>query len=93
MSSAGRGRSPFITRWGRGKNKTGAASFTFTLTNSSEALADFYLGGGAPSLTGQIKVYLAGVFTTKPVKVWDGASWVVKPLKFWNGTSWVTTPY
>lgn len=94
MSSAGKGRSPLITGWSRNKFKTGAASYKFTLSNSSGPLEEFYLGSPAtPSLTGQIKVYLSGVFTPKPVKVWDGASWVVKPLKFWNGTSWITTPY
>jgi hypothetical protein len=95
MSSAGKGRAPFITSWGRNRYGRGPASYKFTLTNSSDALTKFYLGEDAPPPgdTGQIKVYLAGVFTSKPVKVWNGANWAVKPLKFWNGTSWITTPY
>lgn len=46
-------------------------------------------GGG--SATGQLKVYLAGVFTKKPVKVWTGSAWVEKPVKFWSGSAWVET--
>jgi hypothetical protein len=51
------------------------------------------LTGGPPSTAtpGQIKAYLAGVFTKKPVKVWNGTAWVVKPVKIWNGSAWVAT--
>ena len=47
----------------------------------------------ASTVLGQIKAYIASVFTAKPIKAWNGTSWVVKPLKHYNGTSWVTTPY
>jgi len=50
-----------------------------------------FFGGGAVSLTGQVKVWL-GSFIAKPVKVWLG-SWVTKPVKYWNGTSWIETDY
>lgn len=49
-------------------------------------------GGGGGS-TGQIKAYVSGAFTAKPMKVWNGSSWVTKPVKKWNGSSWVATTY
>jgi len=41
------------------------------------------------AVTGQPKVYLAGVWTKKPVKVWNGSAWVVKPMKRYTGAAWV----
>lgn len=46
----------------------------------------------APSITGQIKVWLSA-WVAKPVKWWNGTGWVTKPIKYWNGTSWIETGY
>lgn len=45
------------------------------------------------TITGRIKVFLSGVFQSKPVKVFLSGAWVTKPLKWWNGSSWVATNY
>jgi hypothetical protein len=58
--------------------------------SNSESAPDYIISGAA---TGQIKAYVGGVMTPKPVKVWNGSSWVTKPVKVWNGSSWVTTTY
>ena len=56
----------------------------------------FWLGGADVAQiqsvtigTGKIVVYLASVWTEKPVKYWTGAAWVEKPLKVYNGAAWV----
>lgn len=48
-----------------------------------------YPAGISSAITGQPQVYLAGVWTKKPVKVWNGSAWVAKPMKRYTGSTWV----
>jgi hypothetical protein len=68
-------------------------SGVFIKDDNSEAVQGVFSALYFDVAGGQIKTYLAGVFTAKPIKVWSGASWVVKPIKRWNGAVWVQTPY
>lgn len=63
-------------------------------TGATTGFDYFRIGESYPAsiptaVTGQPKVYLAGVWTKKPVKVWTGAAWATKPMKRWNGSAWV----
>lgn len=67
-------------------------SFNVTLRAPSSGF-NVILSDGGGGDTGQIKVFLGGVWVPKPVKVWNGSSWVIKPLKFYNGSTFVITGY
>lgn len=68
------------------------ATFDIALRDNGTNAFDISLSG-AMGPTGQIKVWIGGAWTPKPVKYWTGSEWVTKPLKYWDGDSWVVTPY
>lgn len=77
---------------------TGAQTATFSIAAARVNMGGvltFYdgAGGGGGGSTGEVKAYVSGAFTAKPIKVWNGSAWVTKPMKFWNGSTWTTTSY
>ncbi len=85
--ATGYGKAPLRSTW----LKRSSQFYASPQQVVADIYGDWYFDGSA--LTGQIKAYLAGVFTAKPVKVWNGSAWVIKTLKRWNGSAWVATTY
>ena len=75
--------------WSRGElptpNKGTASTVGFDYWRSGE----MYPAAISTAVTGQPKVYLAGVWVKKPVKVYLGGVWVAKPMKRYTGSVWV----
>ena len=44
------------------------------------------------AIGGMVKVFLNGVWVSKPIKRWTGSAWVVAKLKRWTGSIWDDTP-
>lgn len=82
----GYGKAPLRSTW----LKSSGQLYPSPQQVAADIYGDWYFDG---SVTGQIKAYLAGVFTAKPVKVWNGSAWAIKPLKFWDGATWQLTGY
>jgi hypothetical protein len=88
------------TSWAMSQTTLDKAKHSFIRLEAKQTAADVT---GAPlyvlidtlnsvlgAAAGRPKVYVASVFTAKPLKVWTGSTWVEKPVKVWTGSTWKT---